>query len=138
MTTFVLSHGWLRKTMWRIGLIVAGGICGTAGICHAQQAKGAKPPVQKDNAIRKLQPADVAGLPPEFVEKLNARGCTIPQFGDVGHGGDTIGGPDKCYPWGVCAARAGRLGGVVLQGRKLDDRDFLGEDYGVSGFAREA
>jgi len=94
MTTLVFSAGSLRKTMWRIGLIVAGGICSTAGFCHAQQAKGAKPSAQKDNGIRKLQPADVAGLPPEFVEKLNARGCAIPQFGAIGHAGDTSGGGD--------------------------------------------
>jgi len=88
MTTLALFTGLHRKRMWRIGLIVAGGICGTAGVCHGQQAKGGKPAVQKDNGIRKLRPADVAGLPPEFVEKLNARGCSIPQFGEVGRGPD--------------------------------------------------
>ena len=88
MTT-VLSGGSQRKTMWRIGLILAGGICGPGGFCHAQQTKGGKPAGQKDHAIRKLQPADVAGLPPEFVGKLNARGCAIPQFGDVGRRGVT-------------------------------------------------
>jgi hypothetical protein len=92
MTTLVLSADSLRKTMWRIGLIAAG-MCGPAGICHAQQAKGAKPSAQKDSAIRKLQPADVTGLPPEFVDKLNTRGCSIPQFGDIGRGGNTGGGP---------------------------------------------
>jgi hypothetical protein len=79
-----LSLSWLRKTTWRTGLIVAGGIFGAAVVCDAQQAKGTKAPVQRGSAIRKLPPADVAGLPPEFVEKLNARGCMIPQFGDVG------------------------------------------------------
>ena len=92
MTTLVLSADSLRKTMWRIGLIAAG-MCGPAGFCYAQQAKGAKPSAQKDSAIRKLQPADVTGLPPEFVDKLNARGCSIPQFGDVGRDGNTGGGP---------------------------------------------
>jgi hypothetical protein len=84
MTTLGFTAGSLRKTMWRIGLIVAGGIFGTAGFGHAQQAKIGKLAVRKDNAIRKLQPGDVAGLPPEFVEKLNTRGCAIPQYGDVG------------------------------------------------------
>jgi hypothetical protein len=91
MMTPVLSAGSLRKMTWRIGLIVSGGICGTAGFCHAQQAKSGKPAVQKDNSIRKVQPADVAGLPPEFVEKLNVRGCSIPQFGDIGRAGQAVG-----------------------------------------------
>jgi hypothetical protein len=69
---------------WRVTLIVAGGISASAGRCHAQQPKSGTAGVQKDRGIRKLQPADVAGLPPAFVEKLNARGCGIPQFGDVG------------------------------------------------------
>jgi hypothetical protein len=89
MTTHLISAVRLRKTMWRVGLIVAGGICGTAGFCHAQQAKGTKTPVRKGSAIHKLQPADVAGLPAEFVEKLNARGCSIPQFGEVGRAGES-------------------------------------------------
>src|ERR1700692_3862699 len=84
MTTVAVSAGRQRRMMWRIGLIVAGGIGGTAGFGYAQEAKSVKPSVQKDNAIRKLQPGDVAGLPAEFVDKLNARGCTIPQFGEVG------------------------------------------------------
>jgi hypothetical protein len=92
MTTLGFTAGSLRKTMWRIGLIVAGGIFGTAGFGHAQQAKIGKLAVRKDNAIRKLQPGDVAGLPPEFVEKLNTRGCAIPQYGDVGRAGDKAGG----------------------------------------------
>jgi hypothetical protein len=70
--------------MWRAGLIVAGSVLASAGICHARQPKSGKAGVEKDGGIRKLQPADVAGLPPEFVEKLNARGCSIPQFGDLG------------------------------------------------------
>ena len=78
--------------MWHIGLIVAGGIFGAAGVCDAQQAKSGKPAVQKNDAIRKVQPGDVAGLPLKFVEKLNARGCMIPQFGDVGRAGRTAGG----------------------------------------------
>src|ERR1700737_4039818 len=91
MMTALLSAGSLRKIMWRIGLVVAGGIFGTAGFCHAQQARTGKPAVQKDKGIRKLQPADVAGLPPQLVEKLNARGCAIPQFGDIGRVGDAAG-----------------------------------------------
>ncbi|HEX4536144.1 MAG TPA: hypothetical protein VH140_04270 [Candidatus Acidoferrum sp.] len=88
-----VSRGWLTRTMGRVGLIVVGGICGTAGFGHAQQTKSAKPAAKKDTAIRKLQPADVAELPPVFVEKLNARGCGIPQFGEVGRAGATAGDP---------------------------------------------
>jgi hypothetical protein len=84
MTTLVRFAGSLRKTVWGIGLIIAGGILATAGSCDEQQTKGAKPSVQKDHGIRKLKPADVTELPPGFVEKLDARGCAIPQFGEVG------------------------------------------------------
>jgi len=91
MTTLALFAGLHRKTMWRVGFLVAGGVCGTAGVCDAQQVKSGKPAAQKHTAIRKLQPTDVEGLPPEFVDKLNARGCTIPQFGEVGRAGDTAG-----------------------------------------------
>src|ERR1700722_6675580 len=91
MTTAVFSSGSQKKTMWRIGLMVAGGIFGTAGFGHAQQVKSAKPAAKKDTAIRKLQPADVAELPPAFVERLNARGCVIPQFGEVGRAGEAAG-----------------------------------------------
>jgi hypothetical protein len=93
MMMFVLSAGWQSRTVWRIGFVMAGGICGVVGFCHAQQAKSAKPSVQKDGGVRKLQPADVAELPAEFVEKLNARGCGIPQFGEVGHTSRTAGKP---------------------------------------------
>ena len=34
----------------------------------------------RESAIRRVRPADVKELPAEFVEKLNARGCMIPQF----------------------------------------------------------
>jgi hypothetical protein len=89
MMALALSADWLRKRVWFVGLMVICGICGTVGVCKAQETKGAKPTVQKDGGVRKLQPADVAGLPPEFLEKLNARGCTIPQFGVIGRGGDS-------------------------------------------------
>jgi hypothetical protein len=85
MTTNPIFAVRSRRMMWRAGLIVAGGIFGVVGVCQAQQTKGSKTAtVQKDTAIRKVQPGDAPGLPPEFVEKLNARGCMIPQFGDVG------------------------------------------------------
>jgi hypothetical protein len=93
MTTVVLSAARQRRMMWRIGLIVAGGIGGTVSFGFAQEAKGVKPSAQKDNAVRKLQPGDVAELPAEFVDKLNARGCTIPQFGEVGRKSDVGGKP---------------------------------------------
>jgi hypothetical protein len=91
MTRYFISAVQLRRMIWRVGLIVTGGIWGTAGLCNAQQAKSRKAAVQKDIGIRKLQPADVAGLPPQFVEKLNARGCSIPQFGDIGRGREFAG-----------------------------------------------
>lgn len=74
--------------------ILLGAIFGGAGVCFAQQSSqgvlpqgvaqksktAAKAPVSKESAIRRVQPADVKELPAEFVEKLNTRGCTIPQF----------------------------------------------------------
>ncbi|HWZ25335.1 MAG TPA: hypothetical protein VN037_08645 [Verrucomicrobiae bacterium] len=93
MTTAVLSLGSQRKTMCCIGLVMAGGISCAAGFGHAQQTKSAKPAAKRDTAIRKMQPADVAELPPVFVEKLNTRGCVIPQFGEVGRAGATAGDP---------------------------------------------
>ena len=150
MMMSVLSMSWLRKRMWRIGLIVAGGICGTAGICQAQQAKGGKSPVHKDNAIRKVQPTDVAGLPPEFVDKLNARGCTIPQFGEVGRASDTSGDPATAggptnvihgefarhgqEDWAVLCSKGGSSTIVIFWGKttacpaslaRLDDAHYL-------------
>jgi hypothetical protein len=110
MRTTVLSAGSLRKKIWRMGLIMAGVICGTAGFCHAQQAKSGKPAAQKDNGIRKLQPADVAGLPAEFVEKLNVRGCAIPQFGAVGRAGDTAGADEAGSPTNVIHGEFARHG----------------------------
>lgn len=100
MTTGVLSSGSQKKTTWRITLMLAGGIFGSAGFCIGQQTKSAKPAVKRDTAIRKMQPGDVAELPAAFVEKLNSRGCGIPQFGEVGraasssanHAGDAAGG----------------------------------------------
>jgi hypothetical protein len=94
MMTAVLSADRLRREMWHIGLMLVGGVCGTAGFGHAQQAKTVKPAAPRDNAIRKLQPSDVVGLPPEFVERLNGRGCMIPQFGAVGRAGSTAGAGD--------------------------------------------
>jgi len=73
--------------------MMAGGILGTAEFGHAQQTKSAKPAAKRDTAIRKMQPGDVAELPAAFIEKLNARGCGIPQFGEVGRAGATAGDP---------------------------------------------
>jgi hypothetical protein len=144
MTTTVLSAGWLGKRLWRIALIMAGGISCAAGFCHAQQAKGGKPAVQKDNAIRKLQPADVAGLPPEFVDKLNARGCVIPQFGPVGRAGDAAGDPTNVIhgefarhgqeDWAVLCSKGGSSTIVIFWGKttacpaslaRLEDAHYL-------------
>ena len=138
-----VSLGWLTKTMGRVGLIVVGGICGTAGFGNAQQAKNGKPAVQRDNAIRKLQPADVAELPPAFVEKLNARGCIIPQFGEVGRAGES-GGPNNVIhgefarhgqeDWAVLCSKGGSSTIVIFWGKttacpaslaRLDDAHYL-------------
>jgi hypothetical protein len=140
-TMTVLSLSWLRKTMWRIGLMVASGVFGVVGICDAQQAKSGKPAVQKDNAIRKVQPGDIAGLPPEFGEKLNARGCMIPQFGDVGRaaraasgsaaadrsGSEAVGGPTNVIhgefarhgqeDWAVLCSKGGSSTIVIFWGK---------------------
>jgi len=148
--TALLSAGSLRKIMWRIGLVVAGGIFGTAGFCHAQQARTGKPAVQKDKGIRKLQPADVAGLPTELVDKLNARGCTIPQFGQIARSGEaasdpaTAGGPTNVIhgefarhgqeDWAVLCSKGGSSTIVIFWGKttacpaslaRLEDAHYL-------------
>jgi hypothetical protein len=144
MTTFLGSRGSQRKMMWRIGLLVAGGILATTGSGHAQQAKSAKPSVRKDNAIRKLQPADVAGLPPEFVDKLNTRGCAIPQFGETGSAGATAGESSNVIhgafarrgqeDWAVLCSKGGSSTIVIYWGKttacpaslaRLDDAHYL-------------
>jgi hypothetical protein len=61
-------------------LIGLAGILAAASLSCAQQAKPPKTPVKKTDPVRRVRPSDVPGLPPEFVEKLNTRGCTIPQF----------------------------------------------------------
>src|ERR1700730_15715329 len=144
MTTAVLSSGSQKKTMWRIGLMVAGGIFATAGFGHAQQAKSAKTAAKRDTAIRKLQPADVAELPPAFVEKLNARGCAIPQFGEVGRAGESAGEPTNIIhgefarhgqeDWAVLCSKGGSSTIVIFWGKttacpaslaRLEDAHYL-------------
>jgi hypothetical protein len=57
---------------------------------HAQQPKTGKatPSTAPKQNVKRLQPSEVAAqipdLPPEFVEKLNTRNCTIPQFDSGG------------------------------------------------------
>lgn len=81
-----------------VALFLLGGIIGGAGVCFAQQSSRgatqkskttAKVAANKGSAIRRVQPADVPALPAEFLEKLNARGCTIPQF-DSAEGAEGI------------------------------------------------
>jgi hypothetical protein len=73
------------------GVVALVGFTAIAGFfpeSRAQQTKAGKPPINKESAIRRLQPADVAELPTEFVEKLKTRGCTIPQFDSDADSGD--------------------------------------------------
>jgi hypothetical protein len=144
MTMAVLSAGSQRKTMCCVGLMMAGGICGNAELGHGQEAKSGKPAAKKDTAIRKLQPADVAELPPAFVEKLNARGCAIPQFGEVGRAGATAGEPTNVIhgefarhgqeDWAVLCSKGGSSTIVIFWGKttacpaslaRLEDAHYL-------------
>jgi hypothetical protein len=150
MRMAVLSLGSRRKAMCCTGLMMAGGIFDTAGFCIAQQTKSAKPAAKKDTAIRKLQPADVAELPPAFVEKLNARGCVIPQFGEVGPAGESAGRPATAgeptnvihgefarhgqEDWAVLCSKAGSSTIVIFWGKttacpaslaRLEDAHYL-------------
>ncbi len=81
-------------------LIFVFGIASPASGAAGQTPQAAKAPKtvapkpsepKKVENVKRLQPSEVAaqtpGLPPEFVEKLNTRGCTIPQFDD-GTGSD--------------------------------------------------
>lgn len=97
----MIKH-FARIEMFRwLALLLLSGMTGGAGVCLGQQltrgaARGtpqksktaAKAPVSKESAIRRVQLADVKDLPAEFLENLNVRGCTIPQFdfGDDGAG----------------------------------------------------
>jgi hypothetical protein len=77
------------KMLGWLALIALGGMTGGVEVCFAQQSSqgpaqksktAAQAPVSKESAIRRAQPAGVKELSAEFVEKLDARGCTIPQF----------------------------------------------------------
>ncbi|HTG28410.1 MAG TPA: hypothetical protein VK818_09315 [Methylomirabilota bacterium] len=150
MTIAVLSAGLQRKTMCCVGLMMAGGICGSAELGHGQEAKSGKPAAKKDTAIRTLQPADVAELPPAFVEKLNARGCAIPQYGEVGRAGATADEPVQAgeptnvirgefarhgqEDWAVLCSKGGSSTIVIFWGRttacpaslaRLEDAHYL-------------
>jgi len=150
MTMTVLSTGSQRKTMCCVGLMMAGGIFDTTGFSVAQQTKSAKPTAKKDTAIRKLQPGDVAELPVAFVEKLNARGCAIPQFGEVGRASNTAdepaqaGGPTNVIhgefarhgqeDWAVLCSKGGSSTIVIFWGKttacpaslaRLEDAHYL-------------
>jgi hypothetical protein len=71
-------------------LLLVIGIASPPCAAGRQTAPAAKAPKtvapNKVENVKRLQPSEVAaqtpGLPPEFVEKLNTRGCTIPQFVD--------------------------------------------------------
>jgi hypothetical protein len=124
--------------------MMGGGIFGTAGFGHAQQAKSAKPAVKRDTTIRKMQPADVAELPAAFVETLNSRGCAIPQFGEVGRAGATAGEPTNVIhgefarrgqeDWAVLCSKGGSSTIVIFWGKttacpgslaRLEDAHYL-------------
>jgi hypothetical protein len=50
--------------------------------CAPQSKMTASTAPKKADPVRRLQVSDVPGLPAEFVEKLTARNCAIPQFDD--------------------------------------------------------
>jgi len=75
-----------NRTLLKAGLIISLGMFCVVRSLDAQQPKSAKPPAAKDSSVRRVQPVGIPGLPAQFLEKLNARGCTIPQFdGDRGN-----------------------------------------------------
>ncbi len=94
--TRTIKNSALTEMSGLLVLVLLGGMASSAGVCFAQQslqgasqgvAKAkttAKAPVSKESAIRRVQPPDLKELPAEFTEKLNARGCTIPQFDFAG------------------------------------------------------
>jgi hypothetical protein len=49
-------------------------------VTTAAKAPSAPAKPAKGENVGRLEPSEVPDLPAEFVEKLNARGCTIPQF----------------------------------------------------------
>ncbi len=145
-----------------------GGLMGALNVCNAQDAVPArqtatagakKSSVQKssakaENAIQRLKPEEVPGLPAEFVEKLHARGCGIPQFsggGSAGNGASNAanvgadagaGAGSGVLPSNVIHgefARHGQEDWAVLcsNGRSSTIMIYWGKDYGLSCFAGE-
>ena len=83
-----IAVGVENRALLSTGLIILLGMFCVARSLDGQQPKNAKPPAAKDSSVGRVQPGYVPGLPTEFIEKLNARGCTIPQFdGDRGGNG---------------------------------------------------
>jgi hypothetical protein len=73
-----------RKSLWCVAMIAFGGAIGVVCVSQAQQAKGGKSALQKEKLIRRLPPSAFTALAPEIIEKLEERGCTIPQFDPAG------------------------------------------------------
>jgi hypothetical protein len=93
-------------------LIFVVGIASPACAADWQTAQATKAPKtvapKKIENVKRLQPSEVAaqapGLPPEFAEKLNTRGCTIPQFDD-GTGSDAARSTPTNVIEGECAKK---------------------------------
>jgi hypothetical protein len=70
----------MNRTIWRRVAAILW-LAAEAHVSLAQQTKiGSAAAVSKGDPVKRLAPSEVPGLPGEFVEKLNARGCTIPKF----------------------------------------------------------
>ena len=66
-------------------LLIAAGLSSTILTRAAQKTSATSKPSEK---IRRILPEDIPGLPPEFVEKLKERNCSVPQF-DEGTAGSS-------------------------------------------------
>jgi hypothetical protein len=66
-------------------LLIAAGLSPTIPTRAAQKPSATSKPSEK---IRRILPEDIPGLPPEFVEKLKERNCSVPQF-DEGTAGSS-------------------------------------------------
>jgi hypothetical protein len=121
----------------------------SASLIHAatngQQTPKTSEPARLGAAnVKRLQPSEVPGLPAEFVEKLNARGCTIPQFDSGDSTFDTAEVPKnviqgefarKGQPdWAVLCSKGGSSTIVIFWGKptacasqlaRLDDPHFM-------------
>ena len=112
-------------------LLIAAGLSSTILTRAAQKTSATSKPSEK---IRRILPEDIPGLPPEFVEKLKERNCSVPQF-DEGTAGSSS-EPNNVIHGEFAKAGQSRIGRfTVFERTDLHDCNFLGESGALPRFA---